>query len=424
MKSHATILPATVFPLLLIFLPACRTSTVTPPPPPSSLPPAGADAAPSLPIPASAGLSAALHILRWNPTISSFSEDTFLEGLDRLGRDGTALTSWSLHDWEAVRPGDWAVFARVGGEDPDTDGIAGICRIASPPYEAPSWRGDGSTDHYAEIDIRFLNDPASTGLLSAPELDTFFPSVDWHGGHSGVPVPPGTADRMALVIADRLASAGSATFPASSFATAADGWEFLPANLVAYLCPGLRAAPSSDPSAPLRLAPDWPTPFDPNDTCSSTFHAPSGDVTVPFMNRDAAAIRKTLSIPGWTALVLPLAGDTFELLFLVPPRDATPAEIEAGIPEALASERTATGRIRSVFLSLPKLAVSATGPVLRSVRLELDEGSPSNLPPTTPLLPPESSSRPLRVLLNRPFVLALRDTQTSSLLLLSRILSP
>lgn len=426
MKTHPFLLPAAVLPLLLCLLPACRTSTDTMPPRPPELfadaEPVDADPLPPSPVSADADADTfpALHILRWNPAISSFTEDTFLEGLDRIDRDGSALTSWSLYDWDAVLPGDWAIFARVGGEGPDSDGIAGICRMVSPPYEALSWRGDGSTVHYAEIDLCLLNTPAATGLLAAPELESLFPRIDWHGGHSGVPVPSGIAARLALVIADRLASADPAAFPAGSFAAA--DLEILPYRLVSHLCPGLRAAPRT---VPLRLALDWAIPFDPKDTHPSTFHTPAGDVTVPFMNCDTTARSKTLSLPGWTALVLPLAGDAFELLFIIPPRTAIPDEIEAALPEALASERTAPGRIRSVFLSLPQLAVQAAGPVLHSIRLELDEGSSEEvLPATTPLPPPAPSSKPVRVLLNRPFVLALRDTQTSSLLLLSRVLSP
>ena len=414
---------AAILPLLALVLSSCRTSPDFPPPPP--MPPADDEpAAPELPpVPVSPADPAALHILRWNPVVSTFTEELFREGVDRLGADGAARTSWSLHDWEDVLPGDWGLFARVGGEDPASDGIAGICRFTSLPYEAPSWRGDGTTAHYAEIDLRLLNDPSSTGLLAAPELEALFPSIDWHGGHSGVPVPPGTAARLALVIADRLAAADPGGSPADSFATAENGLalDFLPGRLVSNLCPGLRADFPS--SAPLRIALDWPTPFNPNDTCPSTFHAPSGDVTVPFMNRDTAAVRKTLSLPGWTALVLPLAGDAFELLLLVPPRGATPEGLEAGIPEALASERIAAGHAVPVFLSLPKIAVTATGPVLHTTRLELDEGSPEPLAPTTPLLLP-GTAKPVRVLLNRPFALALRDTQTASLLLLATVTAP
>jgi hypothetical protein len=437
MKSHSLRLPAALLPLLLGILPACRTASVAPPPAPPASPAAteaagtGDEVPPPAPAPSpTATPPAALHILRWNPAISSFTEETFREGVDRLANDGTALTSWSLHDWESVRPGDWALFARVGGEEPSTDGIAGICRIASMPYEALSWRGDGSTAHYAEIDLRLLNDPAATGVLAAPELDALFPSVDWHGGHSGVPVPPGTAAPLALVVADRLAAAGSAGYPSGSLVAAENGLalEFLPYRLVGGLCPGLRAVPPTSsgggPAAPFRVALDWPTPFDPNDTHPSTFHAPSGDVTVPFMNRDTAAVRKTLSPTGWTALVLPAAGDAFELLLLVPPRGATPGDIESALPEALAAERTAAGHSVPVFLSLPKTTLVATGPVLRSTRLDLDEGSPSGLPPSTPLPAPSATAKPVRVLLNRPFVVALRDTQTSSFLLLGTVLSP
>lgn len=406
---------AVLLPLLALLLSSCRTPPDLPPPPPA--PPA--EAAPDSP---------SLYILRWNPAISSFTEDLFLEGIDRLARDGAARTSWSLHDWEDVRPGDWALFARVGGEDPATDGIAGICRFASLPYEALSWRGDGTTVHYAEIDLRLLNDPASTGLFAAPGLEPLFPTIDWHGGHSGVPVPPHVAAGLALVLADRLAAAEPADFPPDSFASADNGLALalLPGRLVTDLCPGLRADPpaaADAPSGPLRIALDWPTPFAPDDTHPFTFHAPAGDITAFFMNRDTAAIRKTLPLPGWTAYILPLAGDTFELLLFVPPRNATPEDIEAAIPAALATERTAPGRTVPVFLSLPKLSALATGPYFHPIRLELDEGSPNPLPSTASLSPPDTT-KPVRLLLNRPFALALRDTRTSTPLLTSIVISP
>lgn len=272
--------PLLAFALLLfalLALTACRTSTPPPADPidetPVELPPAPAlfdDTLPddSLPgatilppdIPDDSALPdaptprARLYILRWNPDLSSFTDDTFREGFDRLRADGDARTNWSIHDWQTVRPGDWALFVRVGGGD--TDGIAGLCRFLSPAYEGASWRGDGSTVHYADIDILLLNDPTLSALFAATELDSAFPSVDWHGGHSGVLLDPAVAEPIALHIADHLARTDTAAIPSDALAIAplgTDSPRTLACTLLADLSPafsrGLAASPS--PSLPV-----------------------------------------------------------------------------------------------------------------------------------------------------------------------------
>ena len=183
--------------------------------------------------------AAGLYVLRWNPDVSSFKDGTFREGFERLRRDGEARTNWSLHDWQDVEEGDWAVFVRVGGSE---DGIAGLCRFGSGAYEGASWRGDGSTIHYADIAILLLNDPAATGLLGADELEVLFPEIDWHGGPSGVRIPADTADRLARHVASRIAGAAAelaeGVLPEDAFAVSGDDPLSLAEELLADLCPG------------------------------------------------------------------------------------------------------------------------------------------------------------------------------------------
>lgn len=336
--------------LLLLVLPACRTSTPPPADPidetPVELPPSPAlfddtlpdDSLPGATIlppdlpdapdstPAPVPLSR-LYILRWNPDISSFTADTFREGFARLRTEGDARTNWSIHDWQTVSPGDWALFVRVGGGD--TDGIAGLCRFLSPAYEGASWRGDGSTVHYADIDILLLNDPARSGLFAAAELAAAFPSVDWHGGHSGVLLDTATAEPLALHLADRLAHLDDASLPSEAFAVAPlarDGPRAIVCALLSHLCPGFKhdlAALSSVPDwdlwfpepgidivyTPARLAPDQTLlgtaiQIDPSDAANP----------YPAFTPDAAAFAADLlaaaAAPGENAIVSPLAADT------------------------------------------------------------------------------------------------------------------
>ena len=683
--------PSIRLPLLALFLlalPACHT-----PPAVSDTPPAPAlfddtlpdDSLPGAtllppdlpeppaPIPAPVPLSR-LYILRWNPDISSFTDDTFREGFDRLRTEGDARTNWSIHDWSTVRPGDWALFVRVGGANPATDGIAGLCRFLSPAYEGASWRGDGSTVHYADIDILLLNDPSLSGLFAAEELDTAFPSIDWHGGHSGVLLDTATADPLALHVADRLAHLDDASLPPDAFAAAPlarDGPRAIVCALLSRLCPGfkhdLAALPASpdwdlwfpepgmdiiytparlapgqtlletaiqiDPSdaanpypaftpddasfaadllasaanpgenaivsplaadtllsalalgtrgtaldalldlygpigdtgswqdrirlnnfilrrndillqravaperydlpAPLPqyaadagaatrpasvglstrlffhtldgLSPDyadlcrvealdiplysappgitsfpgppgnpivartdldfrarWQTPFAPADTLPSVFHAPTGDLRVPFMNRFGDITVKKLPGTRWTAFTLPYAGCDLELLLLLPPRGATPEDFQTGLADALSAEwYTPALPPVPAFLTMPRitfpdnpsdlvpaLRTFGLGPLCTSGTTDLSSINPDALPylhsvyqslsftatesgtaPFPSTAPasdaaPASTAKSQRLLLNRPFAFALRDSRTGLLLLLGQVFTP
>lgn len=252
-------LPAVLLAVLLPALPgACRAPAPSPdtepaldpapaaefPVPEAALPGETLLEFPADPLPSESGISdvpySNLFILRWNPAVSSFTDPTFREGFARLRDDGDARTNWSLRDGADVRPGDWALFVRVGGADPATDGIAGLCRFLSTAYDGASWRGDGSTLQYADIDILLLNAPEQSGLFGGAELDAAFPSVDWHGGPSGVLVDPATAEALALHIADHLARAGTAAIPPDALALAPlgdDALRTLACTLLADLSP-------------------------------------------------------------------------------------------------------------------------------------------------------------------------------------------
>ena len=239
--------PCALLGALLAILPACRTAP--PPSAPDSLP--AARPAESAAAAAPAGRARPrgkpaprqnLFLLRWNPGISSFTEEEFREGIDRI-LDGTPeFLDWNLLDWRLVRPGDWALLARVGT---DADGIAGILRFTGEVRAAPSWRGDGTTLRYAFGEVRLFQDAAATGLFSAADLEPDFPEIDWHGGHSGPRLPPALAERLALRLADDLAHADLAALPPGSFAAssgAGTGRRRLVCSFLSDLCPALEAA--------------------------------------------------------------------------------------------------------------------------------------------------------------------------------------
>src|SRR5262249_17297848 len=61
---------------------------------------------------------------------------------------------------------------------------------------------------------------------------------------------------------------------------------------------------------------DWKTPFGKDRTTNATFHAPTGDVSVPTMHGEHNAA--LWSGAGWNAAALDYVGDTTSMIIVVP----------------------------------------------------------------------------------------------------------
>ncbi len=177
-----------------------------------------------------------LFILRWNPDISSFMEERFEEGVKLLNRKGSESLgfNWSIWEHEAVRPGDWWVLCRVGN---GVEGIVGAGRFASAAYQAASWRGDGKTIWYADMEILWFQDPGRSGALRAADLEKDFPEVDWHGGHAGVAVPADTAEWLAERVVREMAGLRRHNTSAVAVRRQAGGVKSALGAMVTDLCP-------------------------------------------------------------------------------------------------------------------------------------------------------------------------------------------
>lgn len=182
---------------------------------------------------------ARLFVMRWNPEVSSYDEESWREGFARLHRREGTMMDWNAWDWRDIREGDWALWCRVGGEK---DGVVGLWRLTGEVKEGASWRGDGKTLHYAWGEVLMLNDPSATGLFGAEEMEEAAPEVDWHGGHAGVRVEGAAAEKIALHMAERLGRAKKlkrADFAAVPSAKA--GAKCVACALLSNLCPEWKA---------------------------------------------------------------------------------------------------------------------------------------------------------------------------------------
>jgi serine protease inhibitor len=118
---------------------------------------------------------------------------------------------------------------------------------------------------------------------------------------------------------------------------------------------------------------DWQVPFLKQETAPSAFHAPGGDVTVPFMHGGAATASATG--PGWDAADLDYAGGQLAMAIVVP--DAGAFDVVARqVPSILASLDAAPQRGGAVVV--PKFSF-ATSMSLKQVLSSL--GMPTAFTP-------------------------------------------
>ena len=118
-------------------------------------------------------------VLMWNPEISSFKVDDFLNGLKDF--DHFRL-NWSVWEHEKVHQYNRFFMVRVGG---DNTGIVMSGLIMSDPYKGKDWSGKGREVYYVDLRPSVMVNPDSSLLMTTEELSAHFPAFDWTGGHSG-----------------------------------------------------------------------------------------------------------------------------------------------------------------------------------------------------------------------------------------------
>ncbi|MBQ7251741.1 MAG: hypothetical protein IJS32_03975 [Kiritimatiellae bacterium] len=189
---------------------------------------------------------ARVFLLRWNPAISSFTPEEFADAVACYRENGRDGFNWSVREAEKVRPGDIALFCRVGTE---ADRIDGVGVFTGRTRTGASWRGDGTRVGYADCVFDFVQDPSEPLLFPAEELAAAFPDCDWHGGPSGIALDAGPAEALAEFTAQRLSSLLPAAFAGECAARPDILWA-LTCRILSGACPDLRER-TCDWSGPL-----------------------------------------------------------------------------------------------------------------------------------------------------------------------------
>jgi len=136
------------------------------------------------------------YLMRWNPSISSFTEKDYEKCMSDL-EHGMFRLNWSIYDWDEARRGDMFYMMRVGD---DKAGIVFTGQFITDPYPADDW--GGSTKRRMYVDMICMNavEPGADPLIPLEELQKAIPSFDWSRGHSGILMANKVTDELAKLM--------------------------------------------------------------------------------------------------------------------------------------------------------------------------------------------------------------------------------
>lgn len=134
------------------------------------------------------------YLMRWNPSISSFTEKDFKESVEDMIHGSMFRMNWSIHEWEEARRGDIFYMMRVGD---DKAGIVLNGLFVSDPYPSDDWAGSTKRRMYVDLVCMNAIAPDEKPIVSLEMLQTAIPEFNWTKGHSGVLLPDNVADKIA-----------------------------------------------------------------------------------------------------------------------------------------------------------------------------------------------------------------------------------
>ena len=141
-------------------------------------------------------------LLRWNPTISSYTmarlDNDMQEWADGYWSEDF---DWSVHEWQKAHIGDRFFMVRVGN---GKTGIFAAGRFTSKPTEGEDWAGEERKIYYMQMEFEAVFHPERAEIISTQELERELPNINWHKGHSGELVDNETADKLELLWRDHI----------------------------------------------------------------------------------------------------------------------------------------------------------------------------------------------------------------------------
>ena len=139
------------------------------------------------------------YLMRWNPTISSFTEKDFKKCIENM-RCGNFRINWSIYEWQEARRGDKFYMMRTGD---DKAGIAFCGQFITDPYPSEDWAGSNKRRMYVDMVCYEPVNADGKPRISLEKLQRFIPDFEWKKGHSGELLPEEVVDKMTKLWEDR-----------------------------------------------------------------------------------------------------------------------------------------------------------------------------------------------------------------------------
>jgi hypothetical protein len=132
------------------------------------------------------------YLMRWNPTISSFTEKDFEKCLENQVH-GMFRMDWSIYDWQEARRGDMFYMMRTGD---DKAGIAFSGQFICDPYPGDDWAGSNKRRMYVDMVCMNPMEPGEVPDVTLEKLQKAIPEYEWTKGHSGELLQEDVADKL------------------------------------------------------------------------------------------------------------------------------------------------------------------------------------------------------------------------------------
>jgi hypothetical protein len=121
------------------------------------------------------------YLMRWNPSVSSFTEQDFKECLSKMVH-GMFRMNWSIYEWEEAHENDRFYMLRTGDDKP---GIVFRGIFTSEPYEDEDWNMTDKLRHYVDMDCYDCISADEQSPITVKMLEESIPNINWRAGHSG-----------------------------------------------------------------------------------------------------------------------------------------------------------------------------------------------------------------------------------------------
>lgn len=179
-----------------------------------------------------------VFILRWNPSISSFSLDDFEDEFAQLQGtkpfDNEHPLDWNVWDWKEVMHRDLFVMMMVGQKH---NGIVWGVFFDGYPYQYEDENGNPLKSVFFKTDVMYMHRIGNTNILSAEKLTKAIPEVDWLHGHSGEILSVECAEKLGLLLVDELKNVDSSE---NIYFDSYNQKKYVLADILTFMCPELK----------------------------------------------------------------------------------------------------------------------------------------------------------------------------------------